>query len=199
LDQHLSEQIEKLHDYWALVLKMNEPQVLAADDDEDNAIHKLKQLTQQTYRDDQGQDQVLLSGEELAQLLVPRGNLTQNERGIIESHVSYTYQFLKNIPWTRHLQNVPRIAYAHHEKLDGTGYPLGIKGDSIPLQSQILTVADIYDALTASDRPYKYRVPLHKALDILHEEVHRGKINGELVSLFKARAVYKILGHDLGT
>jgi HD-GYP domain-containing protein (c-di-GMP phosphodiesterase class II) len=196
LDQHLSEQIEKLHHYWALILKMNEPQVIAADDGEENAIHKLKQLTQQTYRDDQGQEQALLSAEELAQLLVPRGNLTQGERGIIESHVSYTYQFLKNIPWTRHLQNVPRIAYAHHEKLDGTGYPLGIKGESIPLQSQILTVADIYDALTASDRPYKYRVPLHKALDILQEEVNRGKINGELVTLFKARAVYKILGHD---
>lgn len=196
LDQQLSEQIEKLRDYWALVLKMNEPQVIAPGTDEENALHKLKQLTQQTYQDDQGEEQVLLSAEELAQLLVPRGNLTQGERGVIESHVSYTYQFLKNIPWTRQLQNVPRIAYAHHEKLDGTGYPLGIKGDSIPIQSQILTVADIYDALTASDRPYKYRVPLHKALDILQEEVNRGKINAELVDLFKARAVYRILGHE---
>ena len=196
LDQQLSEQIEKLHDYWALILKMNEPQVIAPGTDEENALHKLKQLTQQTYQDDQGEEQVLLSAEELAQLLVPRGNLTQGERGVIESHVSYTYQFLKNIPWTRQLQNVPRIAYAHHEKLDGTGYPLGIKGDSIPIQSQILTVADIYDALTASDRPYKYRVPLHKALDILQEEVNRGKINAELVDLFKARAVYRILGHE---
>lgn len=196
LDQQLSETIDNLHYYWALILKMNEPQVIPSQTEEDNLIHKLTQLTQQTYRDKQGQEQALLSAEELAQLLVPRGNLTQNERGIIESHVSYTYQFLKNIPWTRHLQNVPRIAYAHHEKLDGSGYPLGIKGDSIPLQSQILTVADIYDALTAADRPYKYRVPLNQALGILQEEVHRGKVNGELVALFKERAVYKILGHE---
>jgi len=196
LDQQLSETIANLQDYWSLILKLNEPQVVASPEEENHSFQKLRQLSQQTYRDDQGEEQALLSPEELGQLLVPRGNLTHGERSIIESHVSYTYQFLKNIPWTRHLQNVPRIAYAHHEKLDGSGYPLAIKGDSIPLQSQILTVADIYDALTATDRPYKNRVPLHKALNILQEEVHRGRLNGELVSLFKARGVYRILGHE---
>lgn len=199
LDEQLSQQLENLHNYWTLILSMNEPQVLAQEmeEGEENPVRILSKLTQQYYRDEQGEEHPLLSTEELAQLLVPRGNLTRNEREIIESHVSYTYQFLKNIPWTRQLQNVPRIAYAHHEKLDGTGYPLAIKEDSIPIQSQILTVADIYDALTASDRPYKNRVPVPKALQILEEEVYRGKINGELVALFKAREVYKILGHEL--
>lgn len=199
LDQQLSQHLEDLQNYWTLVLNMNEPHVLTQrlEEGENNPIEKLTRLTQQYYRDEQGEEHPLLSAEELAQLLVPRGNLTQDERNAIESHVSYTYQFLQNIPWTRHLQNVPRIAYAHHEKLDGTGYPLAIKQDSIPIQSQILTVADIYDALTASDRPYKNRVPLPKALQILEEEAHRGKVNGDLVALFKTREVYKILGHEL--
>jgi HD-GYP domain-containing protein (c-di-GMP phosphodiesterase class II) len=197
LDQQLSERLEDLQNYWTLVLSMNEPHVLTQklEEGEDTPIQKLTQLTRQYYRDDQGEEHPLLSAEELEQLLVPRGNLTQHERNTIESHVNYTYQFLQNIPWTRHLQNVPRIAYAHHEKLDGTGYPLAIKQESIPIQSQILTVADIYDALTASDRPYKSRVPLPKALGILEEEAHRGKVNGDLVALFKAREVYTILGH----
>ncbi|HBS70705.1 MAG TPA: phosphohydrolase, partial [Cyanobacteria bacterium UBA11153] len=70
-------------------------------------------------------------------------------------HVTHTYQFLRRIPWTKHLKNVPTIAYGHHEKLDGSGYPQGLKQEQISIQTQILTVADIYDALTASDRPYK--------------------------------------------
>ena len=200
LDAQLEQKLEELQNYWALIVQINEPQVVALeslnDGSENSPAHQLNRITQEYYRDDQGNEQPLLSPEELAQLLVPRGNLTSSEREVIESHVSYTYQFLKSIPWTRQLQNVPRIAYAHHEKLDGTGYPLAIKGGAIPIQSQILTVADIYDALTASDRPYKNRVPLAKALDILDEEAYRGKINPELVELFKSRQVYRILGHD---
>ncbi len=200
LDTQLGQKLEELQNYWALIVQMNEPQVVASESlnnfSENSFAHQLTRITQETYRDDQGQPYPLLSPEEMAQLLVPKGNLTSNEREVIESHVSYTYQFLKSIPWTRQLQNVPRIAYAHHEKLDGTGYPLAIKGDSIPIQSQILTVSDIYDALTASDRPYKNRVLLPKALEILDEEAYRGRINADLVELFKVRQVYLILGHD---
>lgn len=196
LDTQLGQKLEELQNYWSFIVQMNEPQVVERDFSETSSAHQLTRIAQETYRDDQGRSYPLLSPEETAQLLVPKGNLTLNEREVIESHVSYTYQFLKNIPWTRQLQNVPRIAYAHHEKLDGTGYPLAIKGDSIPIQSQILTVSDIYDALTASDRPYKNRVLLPKALEILDEEAYRGKINGDLVELFKARQVYSILGHE---
>jgi len=196
LDTQLGQKLEELQNYWSFIVQMNEPQVVERDFSETSSAHQLTRIAQETYRDDQGRSYPLLSPEETAQLLVPKGNLTLNEREVIESHVSYTYQFLKNIPWTRQSQNVPRIAYAHHEKLDGTGYPLAIKGDSIPIQSQILTVSDIYDALTASDRPYKNRVLLPKALEILDEEAYRGKINGDLVELFKARQVYSILGHE---
>jgi HD-GYP domain-containing protein (c-di-GMP phosphodiesterase class II) len=115
----------------------------------------------------------------------------------IEAHVTHTYHFLKRIPWTKHLKGVPAIAYGHHEKLDGSGYPQGLKQEDIPVQSQILTIADIYDALTASDRPYKRRLPVNTVLHILRQEAAKNKINSDLVELFEQRQVFTVLGHTL--
>ena len=140
----------------------------------------------------------LITEEEMAQLQIPRGNLTPEERLGIESHVTHTYQFLRRIPWTKHLKNVPTIAYGHHEKLDGSGYPQGLKQDEISIQTQMLTIADIYDALTASDRPYKRRLPVETALHILRQEASKNKINKDLVELFEQRQVFSSLGHTLG-
>jgi HD-GYP domain-containing protein (c-di-GMP phosphodiesterase class II) len=94
------------------------------------------------------------------------------------------------------LEQVPLIAYGHHEKLDGTGYPRGLKQQEIPIQSQMMTIADIYDALTASDRPYKKSLSIELALRILREEAEKSKINYDLVRLFEERQVFKVLGHD---
>ena len=129
--------------------------------------------------------------------MISRGNLTSQERLGIEAHVTHTYHFLKRIPWTKHLKDVPKIAYGHHEKLDGTGYPLRLKQEEITAQTQMLTVADIYDALTASDRPYKRRLPTHIALNILRQEAANNKINGDLVQLFEQSQVFTVLGHSL--
>ena len=134
----------------------------------------------------------LLSGEALTlidtyafdSLSVTKGSLREDERREIESHVTHTYKFLKQIPWGRELKNVAHIAYAHHEKLDGTGYPRGLRADEIPLQSQIMAVCDIFDALSAWDRPYKKAVPEAKALDILRMEARAGKVNADLVDMF---------------
>ncbi|MFW6359085.1 MAG: HD-GYP domain-containing protein [Chroococcales cyanobacterium] len=87
------------------------------------------------------------------------------------------------------------IAYGHHEKLDGTGYPRSLSQDNIPLQSQILAVTDIYDALTASDRPYKKPLSIEIVLKILREEAAKNKINAEFVQVFEQRQVYQVLGH----
>ena len=133
----------------------------------------------------------------MAQLLITRGTLTSQERLAIESHVTHTYHFLKRIPWTKHLKGVPSIAYGHHEKLDGSGYPQGLKEDEIPIQTQILTIADIYDALTASDRPYKRRLPINTVLKILRHEAAKNKLNSDLVELFEQRQVFTVLGHTL--
>ena len=101
--------------------------------------------------------------------------------------------FLAQIPWTRNLRRVPDIAYAHHEKLDGAGYPRQLTADQIPVQSRMMTIADIYDALTASDRPYKKAVPHAKALDILGYEAKLKKLDQKLLDLFIEAKVYEAL------
>ncbi len=129
-----------------------------------------------------------LSERERTTLLIRKGSLTREEREDdkwgINSHVQHTYEFLRKIPWTGELRRIPEIAWAHHEKLDGTGYPQGLTAAQIPVQSKMMTVSDIFDALRAWDRPYKRAVTPEKALDILNDEVKRGKLDGDLVSVF---------------
>lgn len=194
-DQDLQEKIADLNRYWDLILRLNEPQELQVFSDE--VLTGLQEVANYHYRDVDGSTKPLISPEEMEQLLVPRGNLTHQERAAIEFHVTHTYEFLQRIPWTKHLQRVPEIAYAHHEKLDGSGYPRGLQHTQIPLQTQILTISDIYDALTASDRPYKRRLSLETALRILKAEAAQNHINAELVALFEQRQVYRVLGHSL--
>ena len=98
----------------------------------------------------------------------------------------HTREFLATIPWGRKFRRVAQIAGAHHERLDGTGYPNRLHGPEIPLQSKMMTVSDIFDALTAADRPYKKAVPLSKALDILGMEVKANHIDAELVGVLLA-------------
>ncbi len=202
LDTQMSEAIATLERYWTLILHYNEPEAIPNKEFEaltEETLAQLTALSQHTYRDLDGQLKPLLTEPEMAQLLLPRGNLNNNERRAIEAHVTHTYEFLKRIPWTKHLKNVPRIAYGHHEKLDGSGYPLGLNALEIPLQTQIMTIADIYDALTASDRPYKRRLSIETSLKILYGEAHKGKINQDLVELFEQRQVFQVLGHILNS
>ena len=107
------------------------------------------------------------------------------------SHVQTTYQVLKLIDWTEDFKRVPEIAWAHHEKMDGSGYPRGIK--EIPLESRMMTIADIYDALTAADRPYKSAVPIDRALGIIQYEVDSKKCDAELFRIFLEAEVYKLM------
>jgi len=129
-----------------------------------------------------------ISERERAALLIRRGSLTDDERFDlregINSHVQHTYEFLREIPWTGEFRRIPEIAWAHHEKLDGSGYPRKLTGAEIPVQSKLMTVSDIFDALRAWDRPYKRAVTPEKALDILRDEVKLGKLDGDLVSVF---------------
>lgn len=106
--------------------------------------------------------------------------------------MTHTFDFLSKIPWTQSLQNVPNIAYSHHEKLDGTGYPRRLSGEMIPVQSRMMTICDIYDALTASDRPYKAAVPVSEALAILNAYAKNGKIDATLLNLFIDAKVYQV-------
>jgi HD-GYP domain-containing protein (c-di-GMP phosphodiesterase class II) len=125
-------------------------------------------------------------------LAIRRGSLSEKERREIESHVTHTYQFLAEIPWTGEYRRVPEIAYAHHEKLDGTGYPRKLAGDQIPIQSKMMTISDIFDALVAWDRPYKKAVPIERARDILRDEAGHGKLDTRLLDLFVDGGIYQI-------
>lgn len=181
-EQHLAALDRELQ----VIIEANEPTVL----DQETA-HRLAEISQR--RLDLGSlEQPVLRDDELLALSVRRGSLTEEERREIESHVSHTYNFLSLMPWTRQLKQVPLIAWAHHEKLDGTGYPRGLRDDEIPIQSRMMTISDIYDALTAADRPYKRAVPVAKALDILTDEARRGALDTDLLDVFIQRRIYEI-------
>jgi 3',5'-cyclic-nucleotide phosphodiesterase len=126
----------------------------------------------------------LLTEDEHAALGVLRGCLTPDERRQIEAHVADSYSFLILIPWTRDLAGVPSIAHGHHEKLDGSGYPMGLRAPQISAQTRILTICDIYDALTAGDRPYKKAIPPERALDLIAMECRAGHLDEQLFGVF---------------
>ena len=134
-----------------------------------------------------------LTPRHVTRLCVPYGTLDAGERLEIERHVEHTWQFLKKIPWTRDLKAIPDLAYAHHEKLDGTGYPRKLVGDAIPWGARLMTIADIYDALTASDRPYKGAMTPEEAVGILKEEAGRGRVELPVIELLEARRLWRRL------
>jgi HD-GYP domain-containing protein (c-di-GMP phosphodiesterase class II) len=132
-----------------------------------------------------------LTDREAESLSVKKGSLTNTEFDEIRSHVSHTFRFLSQIPWGKAFRRVPIIAGAHHERLNGTGYPNRWHAEEIPVQSKMMSVADIYDALTASDRPYKKAVPIERALDILDFSVKDGHLDAELVRIFREARVWE--------
>ena len=182
------EKRQRLHHFLDTVTRSNEPTVLA-----EGSFEELTALSHEMYTDFDGIQQQLLGDEELRFLMIRRGNLDDRERREIESHVTHTYRFLEQIPWTRELRNIPKIAFAHHEKLNGRGYPRAINAEDIPVQARMMTISDIFDALTASDRPYKRAVPLERALDILHSEAKDGMLDEALLKTFVEAKVFDSL------
>jgi HD-GYP domain-containing protein (c-di-GMP phosphodiesterase class II) len=185
LDAELTERRAAVEASWASILSANEPTVLSQGD-----FARIEEIARDTYADLRGEVRPLLDDEEVTCLKVSRGSLTNQEFDEIRSHVSHTFRFLSRIPWGKSLQRVPVIAGAHHERLNGTGYPNRLKAEEIPLQSKMMSIADIYDALTASDRPYKKAVPIERAIDILDYSVKDGHLDPELVRIFKEARVW---------
>ena len=128
----------------------------------------------------------ILLPDELEELTIPRGTLTAKERQIIEDHVVMTQRMLEKMPFIKKLRDVPRFAAMHHELLDGRGYPLGLSNGDIPAEARILALVDVYEALTAMDRPYKKPMPPAKALQILRGMAAEGKLDGELLAIFES-------------
>jgi HD-GYP domain-containing protein (c-di-GMP phosphodiesterase class II) len=166
------------------IYNANEPQVIGTDFDINELIQWIDQNSKELSH-------TILTPEEFMKLSVPKGTLSEEERREIESHVSHTYQFLKQIAWTEDLADIPDIAHAHHEKCDGTGYPRGLTCNHIPVQARIMTIADIYDALTAMDRPYKRSVSPERAIDILSSEAKARKIDADLLQIFIEAGIFR--------
>ena len=190
MKQELAVRLDSIDEARAAVEAANIPTVTHAAD-----FDKLMELSQLTYEDIDGRELPYLNDDELTALTVARGTLTGPEREQIESHVVHTFDFLSTIPWTRDLQSIPDLARSHHEKLDGSGYPKGRDASEIPPQTRMMTISDIYDALTASDRPYKPAVSTAGALGILENEF-AGKVDRDLLDLFIEAKVYE---HGVGT
>jgi HD-GYP domain-containing protein (c-di-GMP phosphodiesterase class II) len=178
-EQRLFRELAQLDEMRDFVLACNRPTVLARD-----GFERLSEVARITFRDGYDAERALLVPRELECLSIPRGSLSAAERTEIESHVTHTFRFLSQIPWTRALRKVPSIAYAHHERLNGRGYPRSIPGEEIPVQSKMMAISDVYDALTASDRPYKKAVPNVQALSIIEEESRSGALDAELFRVF---------------
>jgi HD-GYP domain-containing protein (c-di-GMP phosphodiesterase class II) len=144
-----------------------------------------------TYLNSKGEKRTYLKQNEYESLSIIRGNLTPKEYKEMQSHVLQTIGILDKIPFTKELQNIPEYAAGHHEYLDGTGYPKGLKGDEICIQARIMCIADIYDALSSTDRPYKDALPIEETVNILRSEVKAGKLDEDIVEMFIRRKLYQ--------
>jgi response regulator RpfG family c-di-GMP phosphodiesterase len=179
LQRELDAELSMLDRYFEFISLANRPSPL----DEGDFAH-LRELRDYVFLELDGTRDGLITDADLAALSVRRGSLTPDERREIESHVTHTRDFLAVLPWPPELARVPDIAGAHHEKLDGSGYPNGLVGEQIPLPSRVMTVCDIYDALTAMDRPYKSAMSVDTALDVLGQEADRGLVDGDILKVF---------------
>jgi HD-GYP domain-containing protein (c-di-GMP phosphodiesterase class II) len=189
LDEESQRLLGELDRFADFIARANEPTLLPSGD-----FEVLNEIAQKSYRDPRGTERPYLSSEEVRLLSIPRGTLDTDERRQIESHVVHSFNFLAQIPWTPEFRSIPAIARAHHEKLNGKGYPLGLNSAQIPVQAKLMTICDIFDALSASDRPYKRAVPTDRALDILKLCVRDQEIDSELFRVFLDAQVYRLAG-----
>jgi len=191
IDAAQRQELQQLDEFLEHVTKANEPTVLP-----EKTSEKLVEIAGWTFQDPAGPTEPLVTPEELRFLTIPKGSLDPEERVQIESHVIHSFRFLSQIPWTKELRNIPLIAKAHHEKLDGSGYPYRMKSEDIPFQAKMMTISDIYDALTARDRPYKRAVPVERALDIIGQEVKSQLLDPVLFQLFIEAKIFQITTRD---
>jgi HD-GYP domain-containing protein (c-di-GMP phosphodiesterase class II) len=179
-------QEEEMGRLMAALIRSNEPTLLTQE-----VVEGLELLEQLSCTRWDGSVAEVLEPGDMAALHIRRGSLSETERLEIESHVTHTFEFLVKIPWTQDLASVPKIAYAHHERLNGKGYPRQLTEPDIPLQSKAMAIADIFDALTAQDRPYKAAVPLARSLDILHQDARDGHVDPDLLQIFMEARVFE--------
>ncbi|HYD80389.1 MAG TPA: HD domain-containing phosphohydrolase [Paucimonas sp.] len=185
IDEGLRQEFERLECFFEAIRQANEPAISHG-----AAAPDLGPAAEYVFQDADGAVSRLLDAAEIGALRLPKGCLTPDERRQIEAHVADSYSFLILIPWTQDLAGVPSIAHGHHEKLDGSGYPMGLRGEQISVQTRILTICDIFDALTAGDRPYKSALPTERALDLIAAECRAGHLDARLFDVFAEARIW---------
>ena len=214
IDNEQEKQLNELNTFMASIIQANEPTVLPQKVSEkladiagwsmetpggpneptvlpQEASRKLAEIAGWNFEDPDGDAEPLLTEDEVHLLSISKGTLDAQEFKKIQEHVEHSFRFLKQIPWTKELKQIPEIARAHHEKLNGKGY-YHMAANEIPFESKMMTISDIYDALTARDRPYKLAVPRDRALDIIGDEVKSELLDPVLFKLFKDAKLYEL-------
>ncbi len=151
---------------------------------------RVREIARRRWRDGRGVERELLNAEEVENLTVSRGTLTDHERSVINRHISTTIDMLESLPYPKHLKRVPEFAGGHHERMDGKGYPRGLTRDEMSPQARIIGIADVFEALTARDRPYKSPKTVSEALAILQTMAEEGHIDPDLHEVFIRDKVY---------
>ena len=187
LETETHNKLQEIKEIREFINKCNEPGEFL----DDETLERLKEISQKTYIDDEEKQQPFLKDDELVNLSIRRGSITEVERKKMQDHAAVTLRMLKQIPFTKKLKNIPDFAGAHHEFINGKGYPLGLKGDEIPFEGKLMAVTDIAEALTASDRPYKKAMPLETVNRILRSMAQKEELDNNLVELFIEKEVYK--------
>ncbi len=188
LEKKTEHTIAELSDIRTFILQCNEPREFL----EDEKIARLEEIAKRTYQDGQGKEQPFLTTDELHNLSIRRGSINTEERQIMNNHAQITLDMLNKIPFTRQLKNIPHFAGAHHEFINGKGYPLGLKGDEIPFEGKLMAVTDIAEALTAKDRPYKKAMPLDQVYQLLRSMAEKEELDSDLVEFFINEKVYEV-------
>jgi response regulator RpfG family c-di-GMP phosphodiesterase len=187
IDQELQFRLRQLDEDRAFLRRSNVGGEFMPDDDRDR-VRRI--ATGYKWIDVSGSTANFLTEDELLNLTIARGTLTNGEREIINHHIVATIKMLEALPWPKHLKNVPEYAGGHHERMDGKGYPRGLLREQMSVQARIMGIADIFEALTARDRPYKKGKTLTDALSILGKFKQNGHIDPDLFDVFVREKVY---------
>jgi len=185
-DQQMAAELAALTEELDLIRDINSDKQMATEE----TAQQVRDIAARTYRVD-SREYPYLTDEEVKCLTIIRGNLLEEERRIIEHHAEMTHLITRELPFPERLRHVPEYAAGHHEKLDGSGYPRGLKADEIPLQTRIIAIADVFEALTAQDRPYKEPMEISQALKILGFMKKDGHIDEHIFDLFINNELYR--------
>ena len=182
-----AEEISRLDEQLAFLERMN----IGGEFLEPENIARIRDIARRESRNGEGKLLTLLTDDEVENLCISRGTLLPKERNVINNHIVMTIKMLEQLPFPKHLRRVPEYAGSHHEKMDGTGYPRGLTGDQMSVPARMIAIADIFEALTAPDRPYKKAKKLSESLAIMRHMRRTNHIDTELYRLFLEAGVYK--------